>query len=270
MVLIQAKNLCCRSGQRYLLYNLNWQVEEGEHWLIFGLNGSGKTTLLSAIAGFKPITSGNLNILGQQYNQLNIFGLRKKVGLVSNSLFDRVFFYESALQIVLSGAFGTFNVEFNVKDQDVRFAKALLRELRMGDKIYQSFGTMSKGERQNVLIARALMSKPKILLLDEPTSGLDVCAREHFYQTVTSLADSKKVTIVYVTHYVEEIPTFIKQALLLRNGHIFAQGKIDDMIQSQKLSSLLNEMVSVQRDDQGMIHLSVESSSGICDLCYKE
>lgn len=269
-MLIQAKNLCCRSGNRYLINHLNWEVEKGEHWLIFGLNGSGKTTLLSTIAGFKPLSSGELTILGKKYTKETIFELRKKVGMVSNSLFDRIYFSESALQIVLSGLFGTFNVEFDVKDEEVRFAKLLLRELRMEDKIYQAFGTMSKGERQNVLIARALITRPEILLLDEPTSGLDIYARDHLYRTMTALASSGKVTILYVTHYAEEIPAFIKKAILLRDGFVFAQGSIDEMMQSSKISELLHEDVRVSRDKEGHMHMNVEATSNIYSLCYDD
>lgn len=267
-MLIQAKDLCCRSGKRYLLNHLNWQVERGEHWLIFGLNGSGKTTLLSTIAGFKPLTSGELTVLGQHYDRETIFTLRKKVGMVSNSLFDCVYHNESALEIVLSGLFGTFNISFGVKDEDIRFAKALLRELRMGEKMYQSFGTMSKGERQNVLIARALITRPEILLLDEPNSGLDVYARAHLYETVRTLAERDCVTILYVTHYPEEIPGFVHKALLMRNGQIYAQGSIDEMMQSDKVSNLLGEDIAVSRDQTGAFHMNVDVPSHIYDLCY--
>lgn len=269
-MLIDAKDLCCRSGKHYLLNHINWQVDQGEHWLIFGLNGSGKTTLLSAIAGFKPLISGELTIFGKRYTEDTIFDLRKKVGLVSNSLFDRVYYNESALQIVLSGIFGAFNVGFDVRDEDVRLAKALLRELRMSDKMYQAFGSMSKGERQNVLIARALITKPDILLLDEPTSGLDIYARDHFFQTVDILAESGKVTLLYVTHYAEEIPSFLKKVLLLRSGHVYAQGTIDEVITSDKISALLNEDVTVERDKAGHLHMSVNAPSQIYDLCYQQ
>ena len=269
-MLIDAKDLCCRSGKHYLLNHISWQVDQGEHWLIFGLNGSGKTTLLSAIAGFKPLTSGELTIFGKRYTEDTIFDLRKKVGLVSNSLFDRVYYNESALQIVLSGIFGAFNVGFDVRDEDVRLAKALLRELRMSDKMYQAFGSMSKGERQNVLIARALITKPDILLLDEPTSGLDIYARDHFFQTVDILAESGKVTLLYVTHYAEEIPSFLKKVLLLRSGHVYAQGTIDEVITSDKISALLNEDVTVERDKAGHLHMSVNAPSQIYDLCYQQ
>ena len=269
-MIIQAKDLCCRSGKKYLLNHINWKVEPNEHWLIFGLNGSGKTTLLSTIAGFKPITSGELMIFGVPYTKETIFSLRKRVGMVSNSLFDRIYHNESALQIVLSGLFGTFDVGFQVADEDARFAKMLLRELRMGEKMYQSFGTMSKGERQNVLIARALITQPDILLLDEPNSGLDVYARQHLYQTVSELADSQKVTILYVTHYPEEIPSFIQKALFLRNGKIYAQGAIEDMMRSERISALLNEQVAVDREETGAFRMTVEASSNLYHLCYEE
>lgn len=268
-MLIEAEDMCCRSGKRLLLNHINWHVKEGEHWLIFGLNGSGKTTLLSTIAGFKPLTTGRLTVLGQQYKRETIFELRKKIGLVSNSLFDRIYHNESALEIVLSGLFGTFNLSFHVKDEDVRFAKVLLRELRMGEKMHQAFGTMSKGERQNVLIARALITRPKILLLDEPNSGLDIYAQTHLHETVSELAESGKVTIVYVTHYPEEIPDFINRAMLMRNGQIYAQGAIDQVMQSAKLSALLNETVCVSKDATGRYHMSVKAPSSIYSTCYE-
>lgn len=269
-MLIQARDLCYRSGKRYLLNHLNWQVEKGEHWLIFGENGSGKTTLLSTVAGFTPPSEGMLTVLDQQYNSDTIFSLRKKVGMVSNSLFDRIYYNESALEIVLSGLFGTFNVSFNVCDSDVRFAKALLRELRMGDKMHQSFGSMSKGERQNVLIARALITRPEILLLDEPNSGLDIYARAHLQETVAQLAASGQVTILYVTHYPEEIPAFIDKALLMRGGQIYAQGVLQDVLQTRTVSSLLHEEIEVSRDAVGMYQMNVAATSHVYDLCYKD
>ena len=109
--IITVENLCCKSGRRHLLKDINWTVNAGEHWLIFGMNGCGKTTLLSCIAGFKPITSGTITVLGKQYDKENIFSLRKKVGWVSSSFFDHYYRNELPLQIVLSGLFGTFGTD---------------------------------------------------------------------------------------------------------------------------------------------------------------
>jgi len=268
--ILQAKNLCYKSGKRYLLNHINWEIKQGDHWLIFGMNGSGKTTLLSTIAGFKSATSGQLRVFGQEYDQAHIYELRRKVGWVSSSFFDRYYKQEAALQIVLSGLTGTFNVDDSIQDADVRYAKALLRELRMGEKMHQPFGLMSKGERQNVLIARALITRPQILVLDEPGTGLDVYARTHLMNTVRSLAESGKVTILYVTHYPEEIQPFMNKTLLLKNGRIYAQGNTGDVLTTKNLSALMDEDITVQWQQNGAIRMTAQAPSHLCQLCYGE
>lgn len=265
---LKVNDLCYKSGRRYLLNHINWEVQKGEHWLIFGMNGSGKTTLLSMIAGFKSATSGQLEVLGQHYDSASIYVLRKKIGWISSSFFDKYYKEESALQVVLSGLTGTFNVDDTITDADVRYAKALLWELRMGEKLHQPFGLMSKGERQNVLIARALITKPEILVLDEPGTGLDVYARVHMMNTVRMLAENAGVTILYVTHYPEEIQCFMNKTLLLKNGRVFAQGDTATVLNSKNLSVLLNESVVVQRTENGSISMAAQAPSRLCQLCY--
>ena len=163
---IKVENLCCKSGNRYLIHNINWEVKKGDHWILFGLNGSGKTTLLSIIAGFHAKTAGKVEVFGTGYTDENILKHRSRIGWVSSSFFDKYLSWESALNIVLSGKFGTLSVDFDVNDEDVVLAKKILTELRLGEKINQPFCLMSKGERQCVLIARALIAKPEILILD--------------------------------------------------------------------------------------------------------
>jgi len=263
-IIIKAKNLSCNSGKQFLLHDINWEVKEGEHWLIFGMNGSGKTTLLSMIAGFKVPSAGNLEVLGQSFNKETIFNLRRQIGWVSSSFFDKYYHHEIVLQIVLSGLFGTFNIDYTVTDQEVRRAKALLCALRLEDKINLPFDFLSKGERQNVLIARALINNPKILVLDEPGTGLDVLARAHMQNTVASLAKNGKVTILYVTHYLEEVQNFMGKTLLLRNGCVFSQGDTAQVLTKENLSRLLGEDVSVKHVADGSMTLQLTSyDSGI-------
>lgn len=266
---IKAADLCYQSGKHYLLKNINWEVKKGDHWLIFGMNGSGKTTLLSAIAGFLPITTGKLTVLDCEYDAAHIFSLRKKVGWVSSSFFDKYYAKESALQIVLSGLTGTFNVDFTITDAQVRQAKLLLRELNMGEKMNYPFRLMSKGERQNVLIARALITSPEILVLDEPGTGLDIYAREHMMNTVQTLAYSGKVTILYVTHYPEEIQSFMNKTLFMKNGRIVAQGDSNKVLTERNLSTLLNEPVKITTNKNGVLSMSVSTESHILQLCYE-
>lgn len=266
--IIQASNLCMQSGKKFLLRNINWTVKAGEHWLVFGMNGSGKTTLLSAVAGFKCPTKGTLEVLGHTYNNENIFALRKKVGWVSSSFFDVYLSQEPALEIVLSGLSGTLGIRYGITDSDVRKAKALLRELQLQDKINTPFYLMSKGERQNVLIARALIAQPQILVLDEPSTGLDIYAREHMLNTVRDLAQNQQVTVIYVTHYPEEIQPFMNKTLLLRDGQVFAQGNTNEIVTSSMISDLMREPVAVHRDEEGYMRMQIEAPTAVRSICY--
>lgn len=267
-VIIKANKLCLQSGKRYLLRDIDWEVKRGEHWLVFGMNGCGKTTLLGTVAGFKSQTSGTLEVFGQPYTNENILELRSKIGWVSGSFFDKCYSHESALNIVLSGLFGTLGINFSITDTQIRQAKALLREMRMGDKINTPFDFMSKGEQQNVLIARALMAEPEILVLDEPGTGLDVYAREHMLQTVRELAEKRQVTVIYVTHYPEEIQPFLQKTLLMQDGKVFAQGNTEDIMTSENISALLQDTVTIQHEAGNHIRMLLDASSAVGEICY--
>lgn len=256
-VIIEATDLCQQSGRKFLFQHINWQVKRGEHWLIFGMNGCGKTTLLSTIAGYRSPTSGQLKVFGQTYNNDNIFELRRRIGWVSSSFFEKCYSRESALHIVLSSITGTLGVDFSITDEHLQRAKTLLQTLGMGDKINNPFDFLSRGEQQNVLIARALLTDPDILVLDEPGTGLDVYARERMLKMIRSLVDERQVTVIYVTHYPEEILPFLQKTLLLRNGTIFAQGDTHELITSDTISALLNDQVRVTRSDEDRISMTL-------------
>jgi len=266
---IKAESLGYRTGHRYLLKDINWEVKQGQHWVIFGMNGSGKTTLLSVIAGFKKQTDGSLTVLGQNYGEHNVLQLRKRIGWVSSSFFDKYFTKESALYIVLSGLSGTFGLDGDIKDEQIVLAKQLLTRLGLGEKINHPFHLMSKGERQNVLIARALICKPDILVLDEPGTGLDVIARENMLHIVCELAEDENITILYVTHYGDEILNIFQHCMLLRNGRIYAQGPTKELMNSELLSNFLEYPVAVSQRD-GKLHIDLTAKTSLKDLLQWE
>ena len=267
-IVLKAEGLGLQTGRRYLLRDINWEVQQGQHWVVFGMNGSGKTTLLSIIAGFKKQTHGQLTILGQNYGPTNVLSLRRRIGWVSSSFFDNYYAKESALQIVLSGLFGTFGPGYGVTDQQILLAKNLLTCLKLADKLDQPFQLMSKGERQNVLIARALINAPEILVLDEPSTGLDVCAREVLANIVQKLSDQTKVTLIYVTHYTEEISPIFQNCLLLKHGRVYAKGPTSEMLTAHRLSAFLDYPVETTVQN-GRTHLALNAHTGIKDL-FKE
>ena len=265
-VIIETEKLCCRTGQRYLIGDISWQVAQGEHWCVFGMNGCGKTTLLSTIAGFKQPTGGVLRVFGEAYSAENVLAHRRRIGWVSSSFFDQYYHKESALSIVLSGRTGGFGLDETITDQDIKRAKALLSELRLAERINHPFGLLSKGERQNVLLARALLASPDILILDEPCSGLDVIAREYVLGMVQELAANTDITVIYVTHYTEEILDIFQHTLLLKNGRVYAQGRTEELFTQERLSDFLDHPVVVQRDGRGRVQVSAEVHSRLRDL----
>ena len=243
---LAVNGLSVKTGQQYLLKDITWRVPQGENWIVFGMNGCGKTTLLSVLAGFKQPTAGDVRVLGQNYSQDNILALRQRIGWVSGSFFEQKYTKESAQDIVLSGKFGTLGLGRPITDGDRKRARSLLKALHLGRKIDQPFHLMSKGERQNVLIARALMAEPEILLLDEPCTGLDILAREQLLSTLRSMAQEGRMTIVYVTHHTDEILTDVfPKALLLKEGLAFAQGETAELFTSETLSTFFQTPVTV-------------------------
>lgn len=266
---IELEQVSCKVGYRYLLKDINWQVKPGEHWVVFGMNGSGKTTLLSMIAGFQHYTSGSVKLWGEPFSNETILDMRKRIGWVSASFFDRYYSKESALNIVLSGKFGTLGLENDITLEDVDFAKSLFAELRLANKENRPFDMLSKGERQNVLIARALFSNPDILILDEPCTGLDVYNRSYLFDTLNALSKRKNFSIVYVTHYVEEILPIFEKILLLKNGRVFAQGATKDMLTQTMMSDLLGYPVEIGQEQDNTYRLHVRTKSDLMQLLEK-
>jgi len=263
--IIDLHNVSCKAGYRNLLKNVTWQVKPGEHWVVFGMNGSGKTTLLSIIAGFKHYTEGSVKIFGQEFSNENILEIRKRIGWVSASFFDKYYTKESALHIVLSGKHGTLGLDENITLDDVGLAKDLLTELHLEDRINQPFDMLSKGQRQNVLIARALFSNPDILILDEPCTGLDVYNRSYLFSTIEELSKIKNLTIIYVTHYVEEIIPMFKKTLLLKNGLIFNKGDTKDMFCNDLMRELIGYPVEMHNEN-GRYRMSINTTSTLTRL----
>ena len=174
------------------------------------------------------------------------------------------------MNIVLSGKFGTLSVDFDVTDEDVVLAKKILTELRLGEKINQPFCLMSKGERQCVLIARALIAKPEILILDEPGTGLDVFAREYVMRTIDALAVKTDLTIIYVTHYPEEMLPSFDQAMLLREGRIFAKGKTKEVFTTETISDFMRYPIEVAHHEEKQNYtMELDVESYLDDLVFE-
>lgn len=266
---IEAARITYQSGYRFLLNDINWRVEKGQHWVVFGQNGSGKTTLLSILAGFKQATGGQVRIYDQTFSNERILKIRQSIGWVSSSFFDRYYHKESVLDIVLAGKSGTFSLVNGLNSRDIIRAKRLLRAFHLGDKINRSYDTLSKGERQSALIVRALFAEPQIYLLDEPGTGLDVQARASLLSVVRQLAQDPEITIVYVTHHADEILDVFEHALFLKNGCVYAQGETKTLFTEQRLSEFFEHPVSLWRDEKGRLMMDMSAEVSLEDVLEK-
>ena len=157
------------------------------------------------------------------------------------------------MDIVLSGKYGTLGIEEDMTLEDRKRAKKLLLELGLAHRVEYTFDMLSKGERQNVLIARALLPKPRILVLDEPCTGLDIYNRAYLFKLLEQLANKERLTLIYVTHYLEEIKPIFDQCLLLKEGRVFATGSTRELFTDEKMSAFLKRAVAIKKDEQEMM-----------------
>ncbi|MGO1166875.1 MAG: ABC transporter ATP-binding protein [Janibacter sp.] len=216
-------------GGSTLLSEIDWEVEEGQRWVILGPNGAGKTTLLQLAAARMHPTRGVVGILGEVLGAVDVFELRPRIGLASSSLADTIPRREKVEDVVVTASWGVVGRWKEAYDQlDHGRALELLTLLGADHLVGRTFGTLSEGERKRVQIARALMTDPELMLLDEPTAGLDLGGREDLVGRLGEIAaDLEAPAVVMVTHHVEEIPPHFTDVLLLRDGEIVAQGPIE-------------------------------------------
>jgi len=255
-----------RSGTR-ILSEVCWTAAAGEHWTILGANGSGKTSLLSALTGYLTPTSGTMRLLGEEYGQSNWPELRKRVGIVSSAIRQQMADHEEAAVTVVSGKYAMIDYWGRVKKADREEAVAILRQIGCEYLAQRRWEVLSQGERQRVLIGRALISKPRLLILDEPCAGLDPVGREHFLQFLAHLcAQTDAPTLVLVTHHVEEIIPAFSHLLVLKQGQVLAHGKRDKVLRSEVLSEAFGEPVRlVKRNGRAMLHVESQNDRVFAD-----
>jgi len=260
---LRVTHLGVERGGTKILHDVSWRVQRGQHWVILGANGSGKTSLLSALTGYLMPTTGEILLLGRRYGESDWRELRKRIGLVSSSIRQMMNPDEPALATVISGKFAMIELWGRVKRGDRTQALRLLRQVECAHLADRPWRVLSQGERQRVLIGRALMARPQLLILDEPCAGLDPAAREHFLQFLQRLGSQKKSpTLVLVTHHVEEIMPVFSHVLMLKRGRVLAAGARREMLTARALSTAFRTRARLTSRN-GRYALSVSPKSGV-------
>lgn len=255
---LEIENLSIRRGKVQIVADLNWRIQRGEHWIILGANGSGKTSLLSALLGYMTPTDGTIRVMGEEFGDSDWRALRTKIGLVSSSIRQMMPEHEPALITVASGRFAMIDFWGTPTKPDQAKARKILRQVECEYAADRPWMYLSQGERQRVLIGRALMAKPKLLILDEPCAGLDPAAREHFLQFLERLGRQKYApALVLVTHHVEEIMPVFTHGLLLKEGRELVQGELAKVLTSSDLSQTFSARMLLRKAN-GRYTLSVK------------
>ena len=236
-----------RDGQP-LLVDVNWEVAEGQRWVVLGANGSGKTTLLRIAALYEHPTSGTVEVLGHRLGQVDVRRLRRRVGFASPALAQMLRPHLRVVDVVMTARHGALEPWWHdYTHADRQRAVGLLEQVGAAGLGDRTIATLSSGERQRVQIARSLMADPALVLLDEPASTLDLGGREMLVADLTRLAaDPAAPPLVVVTHRTEEIPAGFTHGLLLRDGLVLAQGPLEQVLTSETLSACFGLRLSLE------------------------
>ncbi|MET9296779.1 ATP-binding cassette domain-containing protein [Streptomyces sp. NPDC003077] len=232
-----------------ILDGVDWTVRAGEHWALLGANGAGKTTILRLIGATMFPTTGTVEVLGHRLGRVDVRELRAAIGLVSSA--QKVPMDATGHTVVLTGATGTVQPLWGKYDAATRArAHALLAELDSKDLADRPYGVCSGGQRARILIARALMADPSLLLLDEPFNALDLPSREDLIDTMHRLATTRTdLATVTVTHHLEELSPAIGHALLLKEGRVQARGPVDEVLTGPRMTSCFGRPIEVTRHE---------------------
>ncbi|MBL7285730.1 ABC transporter ATP-binding protein [Corynebacterium godavarianum] len=238
-------------GGNTLVGPVDWQVELDERWVIVGPNGAGKTTLIRMASALEFPSKGTAFVLGEQLGRTDMRDLRAAIGLTSSALAQRVPEDEKVGDLVVSAGYaivGRWREDYD--EMDYEQAMDVLEQVGAMHLIDRRWGTLSDGEKKRVMVARAVMINPELLIMDEPAAGMDLGGREDLMAYLGELAlDPDAPAMVMITHHLEEIPYGFTHAMLLDEGEVIAQGLIDDVLNSENVSKAYHQPIEVTRAD---------------------
>ena len=235
---IEVRNATVVRGGTPVLIDADWSVKAGEHWFVLGRNGCGKSTLMGLVlANLWPRRGGSVEVLGQHYGKIDTREMRKRIGWIGADLVHSTKDLTLPINVVLSGFDASIGLYRESTPVEIEMARAKMADLGIGDLAEQAFGTLSAGEQMRVLIARATIHKPAILILDEPCSHLDLPAREEFLDFIDDLVNQPDApTLVQVTHRIDDVSNTFTHGLVIKDGRVIAAGERRQVLTDDVLS----------------------------------
>lgn len=248
---LNLSHVSIQRGDTQVLSDVSWSTRPRQHWVIVGPNGAGKTTLARVASGRLTPDAGEVTLSGANLCDADPAEIATRVGLASAAVGAKIVPTQSVLDTVRSAAWGVAVAHDEEYEQiDDERARALMEIFGVDGLARREFATLSEGEAQRVLLARALMTDPEVLVLDEPTSGLDLGARELLIGALAEImAGSKSPQIILVTHQIEEIPAGVTHCAIMSAGTIAHQGPIDDVLTGVTLSEVYGMPLHAGRNE---------------------
>lgn len=237
--------------ERWILRDINFSVPQGRLAAILGPNGSGKSTIARILSGYLWPSVGSVEVLGQRFGATDLNALRQSIALVQSNGPYEVDASLSALEVVLTGIEGTLVLYRQVSGEERELAAEMLNQVGLAAVGGQPYRTLSNGERLRCLVARAMIKRPSLLILDEPTAGLDLLAREQVLATIDHLmkdAHGQRMTVLLITHHVEELIPVTYSVLLLSHGQVVASGSPREVLEEAILSRVYGCPVKVKNE----------------------
>jgi len=220
--IVRMNSVNIRYGAAVILKDVNWTIRQGERWALVGANGSGKSTLLSLINGDNPQAYANDILLfdRKRGSGESIWDIKKKIGFVSPELFQYFPSSMTCIQVVESGFYDTLGLfrPSNIKLAEI--ARRWMRLIGVNVKESQLFRNVSASNQRLCLLARAMVKNPPLFIFDEPCQGLDAHQQAHFKQVVNTICKNSKASLIYVSHYHDELPEVIEQTLTLNKQNL--------------------------------------------------
>jgi iron complex transport system ATP-binding protein len=240
-----------RIGATAILRGVTLRVDASDRWVVLGANGAGKTSVLRIAALYQHPSRGTVEVLGQQLGRCDVRVLRERIAFSSPAIASALEPRMTAVEAVMTAKHAALAPWWHrYDDADRERALGLLARFGCDGLADHPFPTLSAGERQRVLLARALMRRPELILLDEPTAGLDIGGREQLLADLAALASAPaSAPVVLVTHHLEEIPPGFTHALVLGHGETIASGPIAATLTDAVLTDCFGVALRVEHAD---------------------
>lgn len=238
-----------------ILHNISWKVENGAKYFILGANGAGKTTLVRTLLGYIwPHYGAEVEILGQKYGRVDINEVRKSISWVSPFIQKNIEPDTTGVDMVLSGKTGTLGFFRAATNEELEEVENLLKSMNGLHLANKDFSQMSSGEQMKILVARALIAKPKLMILDEPSVYLDITEREFFLKVVKNLAKTRSdLTIIFISQRIEDILPEFTQGMILKKGEIIIEGNREEILTTKTLKNAFGVDIELVTTSNGRI-----------------